>query len=46
MPAIVQFYLSAIVLMLPLLFCVGIGVYWASATCRSAAPSSPRWSRR
>ena len=28
MPAIVQFYLSAIVLMLPLLFCVGIGVYW------------------
>ena len=27
MPAIVQFYLSAIVLMLPL-FCVGIGVYW------------------
>lgn len=29
MPAIVQFYFSAIVLMLPLLSCVGIGVYWA-----------------
>ncbi|WP_447917549.1 AEC family transporter [Achromobacter aegrifaciens] len=28
MPAVVQFYFSAIVLMLPLLFCVGIGVYW------------------
>ncbi|MBB1597535.1 AEC family transporter [Achromobacter sp. UMC46] len=28
MLAIIQFYLSAIVLMLPLLFCVGIGVFW------------------
>ncbi|EJO28342.1 AEC family transporter [Achromobacter marplatensis] len=28
MLAITQFYLSAIVLMLPLLFCVGIGVFW------------------
>jgi len=28
MLAIAQFYLSAIVLMLPLLFCVGIGLYW------------------
>lgn len=28
MPAVVQFFFSAIVLMLPLLFCVGIGVYW------------------
>lgn len=28
MLAIAQFYLSAIVLMLPLLSCVGIGVFW------------------
>ena len=28
MPAVVQFYFSSIVLMLPLLFCAGIGVYW------------------
>ncbi|MFD4838026.1 AEC family transporter [Achromobacter sp. NPDC058515] len=28
MLAIAQFYLSAIVLMLPLLFCVGIGLFW------------------
>ncbi|MBO1015286.1 AEC family transporter [Achromobacter sp. SD115] len=28
MSAVVQFYFSSIVLMLPLLFCAGIGVYW------------------
>ena len=28
MLAIAQFYLSAIVLMLPLLSCVGIGIFW------------------
>jgi predicted permease len=28
MLAIAQFYLSAIVLMLPLLSCVGIGLFW------------------